>query len=143
MESVTNVYENLHTLGLKLPQPPAKGGVYAQVKFFGNNLVYVSGCGPSLEGAVIQGKLGREFNLEQGQLYARNCMLNVLAVLQGAIEVARAERRGGRLRRYYRLTGPGADELRRETELQGRLVEATRKSLEARSPAAVKPLEAL
>ena len=86
MESVTNVYENLHTLGLKLPQPPAKGGVYAQVKFFGNNLVYISGCGPSLEGAVVQGKLGREFGLEQGQLYARNCMLNVLAVLQGAIE---------------------------------------------------------
>jgi len=79
------------------------------------------------------------WRLSLGTLYG---VLDRLAA-KGAIEVARAERRGGRLRRYYRLTGPGADELRRETELQGRLVEATRKSLEARSPAAVKPLEAL
>ncbi len=63
-------------------------------------------------------------------------------VQTGAIEVAREERRGGRLRRYYRLTETGADSLRRELELQIRLIEITRSNLESRKPAIARPLEA-
>ncbi|MBP8989167.1 MAG: RidA family protein [Clostridia bacterium] len=81
-----HVYETMHKLNLELPEPPAKGGVYAQAKSFGKNLVYVSGCGPNLDGMVIQGKLGLEVNLEEGQLYARNCMLNVLSVLESFVK---------------------------------------------------------
>ncbi|MDR1569750.1 MAG: RidA family protein [Oscillospiraceae bacterium] len=79
-----DVYQKLNELGLTLPAPPAKGGMYAPAKRFANNLYYISGCGPVLD-APIKGKLGKEFTTEQGKIYARNCMLNVLAVLEAAI----------------------------------------------------------
>jgi PadR family transcriptional regulator PadR len=64
-------------------------------------------------------------------------------VAKGVVEVAREERQGGRLRRYYHLTEPGADDLREETEVQAQLVEVARRNLELRKPSAAKPLEAL
>ena len=76
-----DVYEKMKQLGITLPKPPAKGGVYSQIKQFGNGLVYVSGCGPTI-GEQIKGKIGKEFTLEQGQGFARNCMLNILAILE-------------------------------------------------------------
>ncbi len=79
------VEERLQELGLSLPQPPAKGGLYAPAKRFGDNLVYISGCGPSLDGTPVTGKLGAEVTEEQGYVYARNTMLNVLAVLKREI----------------------------------------------------------
>ena len=79
-----DVYERMKELGITLPKAPAKGGVYAQLKQFGNGLVYVSGCGPNIE-EPIKGKLGKDFTIEQGQVFARNCMLNVLAVLEANI----------------------------------------------------------
>lgn len=79
-----DVYEKMKELGITLPKAPAKGGVYTPAKHFGDNLVYVSGCGPVLT-ETIAGKLGTEFTLEQGQQFARNCMLNVLAVLEEGI----------------------------------------------------------
>ena len=79
-----DVYEKMKELGITLPKVPAKGGVYTPAKHFGANLVYISGCGPVLE-ETIEGKLGAEFTLEQGQQFARNCMLNVLAVLEAGI----------------------------------------------------------
>lgn len=79
------VEERLRELGLSLPQPPAKGGLYAPAKRFGDNLVYISGCGPSLDGTPVTGKLGAEVTEEQGYVYARNTMLNVLAVLKREI----------------------------------------------------------
>ena len=85
MSNLSDAYEKLHELGLNLPTPPAKGGVYAQAKTFGSGFVYISGCGPSIDGTAVQGKLGQSVSLEEGQLYARNCMLNVLAVLEAHI----------------------------------------------------------
>ncbi|AEF84354.1 endoribonuclease L-PSP [Treponema primitia ZAS-2] len=78
------VYERLKELKITLPKAPPKGGVYAQVKQFGSGLVYVSGCGPLLD-VPIQGKLGSDFDIAQGQIFARNCMLNVLAILEANI----------------------------------------------------------
>lgn len=86
MDTINNAYEKLHALGLQLPKPPARGGVYVSAKSFGSRLVYVSGCGPSIDGAVMPGKLGRDLSVEEGQLQAKNCMLNVLAVLEAHIE---------------------------------------------------------
>lgn len=81
-----DVYEALRSLSLTLPSAPPKGGIYTPAKAFGNNLVYVSGCGPKLEGqAPVEGKLGQSFSVEEGQAHARACMLNVLAVLQAHI----------------------------------------------------------
>lgn len=79
-----DVYARMKELNIVLPKAPAKGGVYAPAKRFGGNLVYVSGCGPSID-APVAGKLGAEFTVEEGQAYARGCMLNVLAVLEAAI----------------------------------------------------------
>ena len=85
MNPQNDVYDVMRSKQIDLPVPPPKGGVYAQVKFFADNLAYVSGCGPVIDDQAIQGKLGSEFTVEQGQLFARNCMLNVLAVLQAHI----------------------------------------------------------
>lgn len=79
-----DVYERMKSLAVKLPQPPTKGGVYAPVKFFGKNLAYVSGCGPVIDKPTA-GKLGAEYTLEEGQAFAKQCMLNVLAVLESHI----------------------------------------------------------
>lgn len=79
-----DVYERMKELGLTLPKPPAKGGVYAPAKQFGPGLVYVSGCGPNIT-EPVKGKLGKDFTVARGQEFARNCMLNVLAVLEANI----------------------------------------------------------
>ena len=80
-----NVYDRMKELGISLPKPPAKGGVYAQAKEFGDGLVYISGCVPTIDGKSVHGKLGKEITIEQGQECAKNCMLNVLAVLESHI----------------------------------------------------------
>ena len=82
---MSKIEEKLKEMGLALPEPPAKGGMYAPAKRFGCNLVYISGCGPSTDGTPISGKLGAEVNTEQGYTYAQGCMLNVLAVLKREI----------------------------------------------------------
>jgi len=70
-------------LNITLPTAPAKGGIYSPAREFGDNLVYLSGCGPNLVGeAPYAGKLGKEYSLEEGQQAARCCALNLLAVLQ-------------------------------------------------------------
>ncbi|MDE6202610.1 MAG: RidA family protein [Lachnospiraceae bacterium] len=78
----TSVYEKLKELGLAIPEVPAKGGMYAPCKKFGDRLIYVSGCGPAIGGEKITGKLGAEISMEEGKKYARQSMLNVLAVLE-------------------------------------------------------------
>ncbi|WFR59507.1 RidA family protein [Anaerocolumna sp. AGMB13025] len=79
-----DIYGKLEELGLKLPQAPAKGGVYSSAKNFGKNLVYISGCGPVID-KPVNGKVGKEFTKEEAKEFSRNSMLNVLAVLQAQI----------------------------------------------------------
>lgn len=80
-----DIYEKLKELNITLPAAPAKGGIYSPCKEFGKNLVYVSGCGPVIGDQSVVGKLGSEFTLEEGQVHARNAMLNVLAVLDANV----------------------------------------------------------
>lgn len=80
-----NVYEKLKELQLTLPKAPAKGGLYSPCQEFGNNLVYVSGCGPVIGDGKCSGKLGKEYTTEEGKELARNSMLNVLSVLEANI----------------------------------------------------------
>lgn len=79
-----DIYERMEKLGIVLPAPPPKGGLYCPCKQFGAGFYYVSGCGPVIDFPVT-GKLGNEITVEQGQMYARASMLNVLATLQQAI----------------------------------------------------------
>lgn len=76
-----NIYQRMEELNIQLPSPPPKGGVYAPVRHFAGCLVYVSGCGPVLDTSVT-GRLGENMTVEEGQLHARNCVLNILAALQ-------------------------------------------------------------
>ena len=78
---MTGVYDKLKAMGIILPEPPQKAGVYVQCVEFGQNFVYVSGCGPTLnENDSMQGKLG-EISIELGQEAAKRCALNALAIL--------------------------------------------------------------
>ena len=80
-----NVYEKLKELNLEIPAAPPKGGVYSPCQEFGDNLVYISGCGPVTGEEKVSGKLGKEFTTEEGKILSRNAMLNVLAVLQDKV----------------------------------------------------------
>lgn len=81
-----NIDKILEDQGLKLPNPPAKGGIYDPVVKFGGNLYYLSGCGPVINGEqMMTGRLGSEYNIEEGQLAAKYCMLNLLANLKREI----------------------------------------------------------
>lgn len=79
-----DIYAKMKEMNLTLPKAPAKGGVYSPAKKFGKNLIYISGCGPVID-EPIQGKLGGEFSVTEGQNFAKNCILNVLAVLEANI----------------------------------------------------------
>jgi len=78
-----NLESALAKHGLTMPQAPARGGVYTPAREFGENLVFLSGCGPNFAGeTVYSGKLGKEYTIEEGQQAARCCALNLLAVIQ-------------------------------------------------------------
>lgn len=77
-----NIYEKLKEMNLEIPQAPPKGGVYTPCRQFGEGLVYISGCGPVIGGEPVCGKLGSEFTAGEGSQFAKQAMLNVLAVLQ-------------------------------------------------------------
>ena len=79
-----DVYAKMKELGICLPAAPARGGLYTSCQQFADTLYYVSGCGPVLD-APVTGTLGLDVTVEQGQVYARSCMLNVLAALEKEI----------------------------------------------------------
>ena len=75
------IEKHLETLGLQLPNPPERAGLYAQTRRMGDG-VYVSGCGPDINGiSKYRGRLG-VLNVHDGQKAAQQCILNALAILQ-------------------------------------------------------------
>lgn len=81
--SKRDIYEVLKEKQIVLPKAPAAGGVYTPVQEFGEKLLYCSGCGPDIgDNSIITGKLGKDLTIEQGQLAARNCALNLIANLE-------------------------------------------------------------
>jgi len=78
---VGKIEDRLAELGIRLPEPPERAGLYVQTKGF-SDILCVSGCGPDLPGAPsIKGKLG-ELTVEEGQKAAADCMRNAFAILQ-------------------------------------------------------------
>ena len=71
--------------GLIFPKAPAKGGIYASVKKFGDNLYYISGCGSSIESTDSLGKLDKEVTIEEGKKASERAMLNFLAIAEANI----------------------------------------------------------
>ena len=76
----------LAELGLELPQPSAPGANYVPFVRTGN-LVFVTGQLSQWNGERrFIGKLGREFDVEEGRQAARLCALNVIAQLRAALD---------------------------------------------------------
>ena len=89
----------LISLGLTLPAPSPKGGVYKPVVIVGN-IAYISGHGPYLgDGGMIRGRVGEDLDLAEGHAAARQTGLALLATLQkelGSLD---------RIRRVVKLLG--------------------------------------
>jgi len=72
----------LRELGLELPAPPKPFAAYRTVVRSGD-LLFVSGMGPVRDGKVaVQGQVGKELSVAQGQEAARLTMLVTLAAVQ-------------------------------------------------------------
>ena len=75
----------LKDLGIELPPPPPKGGIYKPVVVHGNT-AYVSGHGPyKTDGEYIEGRLGDDMSLEEGKAAARQVGLAMLATLKNEL----------------------------------------------------------
>jgi enamine deaminase RidA (YjgF/YER057c/UK114 family) len=69
-------------LGLTLPPPPKPLGVYKPFLIVGPH-VYVSGHGTVKDdGSLIIGRIGKDMNIEEGKLAARQVGLAILATLK-------------------------------------------------------------
>ena len=79
------VEEKLQEMGLSLSAPSAPLANYIPAVRTGN-LVFLSGVGPRTpDGQTATGKVGRDLTVEQAQVAARQCALNLLANLKGII----------------------------------------------------------
>jgi enamine deaminase RidA (YjgF/YER057c/UK114 family) len=80
------VEARLRELGIELPMASQAGANYVPFVRSGN-LVFVTGQLSQWNGQRrFVGKLGREFDVLEGQLAARLCVLNLLAHLREALE---------------------------------------------------------
>ena len=77
-----SIADRLRELELQLPPVPVPVANYVLVRHAGD-LAFTSGQTPT-HGGVLQshGKLGRELTVEQGQVAARQALLNCLAALE-------------------------------------------------------------
>jgi len=74
--------KRIESLGLKLPPAPKPAGVYRPTLLV-DKFLYVSGQGPmKLDGDLIKGRVGKDLDLEQGKLAARQVGLTMLSSIQ-------------------------------------------------------------
>lgn len=77
--------KRLKELGIELPPVAAPVANYVNAVRTGN-LLFLAGKGPSpVDGLRPQGKLGREFTVEQGYRFARSTGLALLAVMKAEL----------------------------------------------------------
>ena len=81
---MSKIEEKLQALGLTCPSPPPKAPVYPGQALRGEAGVHLR-LRPLRRRAPVVGKLGEEVTQEQGYDYARDSMLNVLAVLKAEV----------------------------------------------------------
>lgn len=73
--------ERLKQLGIALPTPPKVVAAYVPAVTV-HDLVYTSGNDCRIDGELMfKGKVGLDLTLEQGQMAARQTMINLLSVL--------------------------------------------------------------
>lgn len=82
----TRISKRLKELAIDLPNPSTPGANYIPFVRTGN-LIFITGQLAQWNGERrFIGKLGREFGLKEGQQAARLCALNLLALLNVALE---------------------------------------------------------
>ncbi|MDI9471140.1 MAG: RidA family protein [Bacillota bacterium] len=80
---IKDAYANLAELGLELPEPPPRGGLYSPIRTFGRNLAWCSGVGPTrVDGPAITGAVGADLTIEEAQAAAKLAMLNILSIIE-------------------------------------------------------------
>lgn len=73
--------EKIKELGIKFPPAPKPAGVYRPVLVI-DNFLYISGQAPvNYDGTLMQGRLGDNFNIEQGYKAARQVGLTMLSTI--------------------------------------------------------------
>lgn len=75
----------LAELGVTLPDAPAPAANYVPYVIVGD-MVYVSGQISQDADGRINGKLGDDFTVEQGQAAAKTCAINLMAQLKAACD---------------------------------------------------------
>jgi enamine deaminase RidA (YjgF/YER057c/UK114 family) len=91
--------KRLKQMGIDLPEAPPPVANYVNAVRTGN-LLFLAGKGPSaVDGLRPAGKLGREFNVEQGYRFARSTGLALLAVMRSELGSL------DRVRRVVKLLG--------------------------------------
>ena len=77
--------ENIMQLGINIPDLPAPLANYVPYKV-SDNVVYVSGQGPVLNGDLMyKGKVNEDISIEDGIKAAELCCINIIAALKKSI----------------------------------------------------------
>ena len=77
--------ENIMQLGINIPDMPAPLANYVPYKV-SDNVVYVSGQGPVINGDLIyKGKVNEDISIEDGIKAAEICCINIIAALKKSI----------------------------------------------------------
>ena len=76
--------DNLKKMNIQLPEPPSPVGAYVASKTVGN-LLYISGqISIDDKGNLIKGKIGKDFDVNQGYEAAKRCGLAIIAQVKKA-----------------------------------------------------------
>ncbi len=85
---MTSPHVRLKELGVELPAPPAAVASYVPTRLVpigdGRSLLYISGQISTQAGTRLTGRCPDEVSVEQAQLSARACALNLLAQMEAA-----------------------------------------------------------
>ena len=77
--------ENIMQLGINIPDMPSPLANYVPYKI-SDNVVYVSGQGPVLNGDLMyKGKVNEDISIEDGIKAAELCCINIIAALKKSI----------------------------------------------------------
>lgn len=76
----------MHEKGIELPEPGEPLGAYLPA-VIASNFLFVSGQGPKHHGKVMfRGKVGASLFIPEGQMAARQCALNIIAVAKQSLD---------------------------------------------------------
>jgi enamine deaminase RidA (YjgF/YER057c/UK114 family) len=92
---LTTPHDRLRQLGLKLPAPPVAVASYVPTVLApigdGRALLFIAGQVPVQDGKRLTGRCPDEVTVEEAQVAARLCALNLLAQMEGAVGLDHVE----------------------------------------------------